>query len=119
MIQLDEIYNNCNWIIYITCTALEFNFVISYRKKNDFLRIITNILSIIKTRYNGKVVFFRSDGKKSFFKEFLNNLANQEILFESSAFYTQSQNNHAERQDKIFIIKVRIMRLHESLPHIL
>ena len=76
IIQLDEVYNSCNWITYITCTVSGFNFVIFYRKKSDFLRIINNIFSIIKTRYNSKIVFFRSDGKKSFFKEFLSDLIN-------------------------------------------
>jgi hypothetical protein len=119
MIQLDEAYNSCNWITHIACTASGFNFVIPHRRKSDSPRIITNILSIIKTRYNGKVVFFRSDGEKSLSKEFLSDLVNQGISFEPSAPYTQSQNGHAERQGGILTIKARAMRLHASLPHTL
>lgn len=53
--------NKDQWVSHFACTATGFNLVFTHPSKSDATRIVQKALNIVETRYNGKIVFFRSD----------------------------------------------------------
>lgn len=69
-----------------------------------------------ETRYNGKIVFFRTDGETSLGKAFDTFVSSKGITTERSAPATQAQNGAAERSGGVILMKARTMRITARLP---
>ena len=108
--------NKDQWVSHFSCIATDFNFVFTHPRKSDATEIIQKALNIIETRYNGKVVFFRSDREKALGINFQKFISSKKITYESSAPDTPSQNGHSERKRDILAIKARAMRIDAGLP---
>ena len=76
-------------------------------------------IKIIQTRYNGKVVFFRTDGERSLGKDFEDLITELGISYEPSAPNTPEQNGHSERKGGVLSMKARAMRIDAGLPNYL
>ena len=94
----------------------DFNLVFTHARKSDATSIIKEAFAIIETRFNGKIVFFRSDGEKSLGIEYKDFIASKGITYESSAPDTPAQNGHSERKGSILAMRARAMRIGAGLP---
>jgi hypothetical protein len=72
-------------------------------------------INLIETRFNDKVMFIRSDEKKSLRDDFKNLLIEKEISFESFTSDSSKQNDHSERKGDILVMKARVMRIDADL----
>ena len=90
--------------------------VFTHPKKSDATRIVKEPLNLIETRFNGKVVFFRTDGEKSLRGDFRELLIEKRITYEPSAPHSPEQNGHSERKGGILTLKARAMRMDANLP---
>jgi hypothetical protein len=72
-------------------------------------------INLIETRFNDKVMFIRSDEKKSLRSDFKNLLIEKEISFESFISNSSKQNDYSERKDDILAMKARVMRIDADL----
>jgi hypothetical protein len=66
-------------------------------------------------RFNVKMMFIRSNEKKSLRDDFKDFLVKKEISFESFSSDSSKQNDHFERKDDILVIKTRVMRINADL----
>ena len=108
--------NKDQWVSYFSCIAIDFNLVFTHPRKLDAIEIIQKALNIIETHYNGKVVFFKSDGKKALGINFHELISSKRITFESLAPDTPSQNGHSEYKKGILAMKTKAMRTDAGLP---
>ena len=97
------------WVSHFVCTIYDFNLVYTHKTKNETFRIIRQILNLISTRFNGKIVFFRSDRERSFDDEFKDLIFELKITYKFSTFDTAIQNGHAEKKSHLLIIKSKTM----------
>lgn len=81
--------------------------------------ILRKAIMIIGARYQGPVVFIRSDGEQSLGQEFQDLIDGLGISWEPSAPDTPAQNGHSERKGGVFIIKIRALRIDAGLPDFL
>ena len=116
LMQLTAAMNKDKWISHLACSEYDFNLVFTHPHKSDATKIVKKGLKIIQTRFNAKVVFFRTDGEKSLRKEFDDMISELGITYEPSAPYTPEQNEHSERKDGLIAMKARALRIHANLP---
>lgn len=116
LMQFTTAMNKDQWVSHFACLSTDFNMVFTHSKKSNATSIIRQALSIIETRYNGKIVFFRSDGEKALGIEFGDLIAEKGITFEPSAPDTPAQNGHSERKGGILAMKARALRIEAGLP---
>ena len=119
LIPLSPALNRHRWVSHFACSYLDFNMVFTHAHKYEAPEIVRKALNIIHTRFNGKVVFFRSDGETSLGKEFEDMVSAMGITYEASSAYTPQQNGHSERKGGILTIKARAMRIGANLPNYL
>lgn len=108
--------NKDQWVSHFSCAVTDFNLVFTHPKKSDATKIIQKALNIIETRFNGKIVFFRSDGEKALGIEFDDFISTKGITYEPSAPDTPAQNGHSERKGGVLAMKARAMRIDAGLP---
>lgn len=116
LMQFTTAINKDQWTSHFACTVSDFNLVFTHPRKSDAVAIIQRAINIIETRYNGKVVFFRSDGEKALGNEFDQYIAQKGITYEPSAPDTPAQNGHSERKGGVLAMKARAMRIEAGLP---
>ena len=116
LMQFTTTMNKDQWTSHVACAATDFNLGFTHPRKSDAVSIIQMAINIIETRYNGKVVFFRSDGEKSLGNDFHEYIAQKSITYESSAPDTPAQNGHSERKRDILAMKARAIRIDAGLP---
>lgn len=119
LMQLTIIINKDEWVSHFACHAIDFNMIFTHPKKSDATKIVIEALNLIETRYNAKIVFFRSDGERALKSKFDSILVNKEITFESSASDSPKQNDHSERKRGVLTIKARALRIDAGLPQYL
>lgn len=81
--QLKSEFNKNKWVSYFACYITDLNLVFTHNRKSETIRIVPEIVNIIKTRFNAKIIFIRLDKKKSLNKEFQDFLDEKDIIFES------------------------------------
>ena len=74
---------------------------------------------MIETRFERKIVFFRSNEERTFGTEFDNLIISKEITYEPSAPASPEQNGHSERKGAILAMKARALRIDAGLPEYL
>ena len=116
LMSLTTAMNKNQWVSHFSCIITGFNLVFTHLRKSDATEIIQKALNIIETRYNAKVIFFRSDREKALSVQFDNLISSKGITFESSAPDTPAQNGHSEQKGGILAIKARTMRIDAGLP---
>lgn len=116
LMNMTTALNGHLWVSHFACYSTDFNMVYTHAKKSDATGIIKEALHVIAARYNGKVVFFRSDGEKALGIEFLRILAEKGITWEPSASESPEQNGHSERKGGILAMKARALRIDAGLP---
>ena len=116
LMQFSPGLNKDQWVSHLACSELDFNLVFTHPHKSDATEIIRKGLNIIRTRFNSKVVFFRSDGERALGKEFDDMISELGITYEPSAPYTPEQNGHSERKGGLLAMKARAMRIEAKLP---
>lgn len=119
LMQFESSLNKHQWVSHFACSYTDFNLVFTHAHKSDATSIIKEALAIIETRFNGKVVFFCSDGEKALGTEFTKFIAGKGITYESSAPDTPAQNGHSERKGSILAMRARAMRISAGLPEYL
>ena len=107
------------WVSHFACMTHDFNIVYTHRGKGEASYIVRQAINLIKTRFNGKVVFFRNDEEKSLGGEFRDLISELGITYESSAPDTAAQNGHAEKKGYLLTIKSRAMIIEAGLPEYL
>lgn len=117
LIPLSSAMNRHQWISHVACSTTDFHLVFTHTLKSEATTIIKKALNIIATRFNAKVVFFRSDTEASLGKEFDDIISQFGITHEPSAPYTPQQNGHSERLGGILMMKARALRIGSSLPN--
>ena len=88
LMQFDTAMNGDQWCFHLACLATNFNLAYTHRYKSDARNILQQAFALIKTRYNGTVVFLRVDGETSLNTDFLNELKGLGITYEATAPYT-------------------------------
>lgn len=94
--QFTTAMNKDQWTFHIACTVNNFNLVFTHPKKSNAVSIIQRAINIIETRYNGKVVFFWSNGEGALGNTFDEYIAQKGITYKPSAPDTPAQNGHLE-----------------------
>lgn len=61
LIQLTTVLNKDQWVSYIVYAETDFQMVFTHRHKDAAPGILRKVIKIIEVRFNGKVVFIRSD----------------------------------------------------------
>jgi hypothetical protein len=101
LMQLSSALSRDKWISHFTCYVIDFNLIFTHVKKSDASRIMREMINLIETRFNeAKVVFIRSDEKKSLRSDFRNFLIEKKISFESFAADSSKQNDHSKKKKK-------------------
>lgn len=116
LMQFTTAINKDQWVSHFACSSTDFNLVFTYPRKSDATMIIHKAINIIATRYNGKTVFFWSDGEKALGLEFGNFIAGKSIIYEPSFPDTPAQNGHFERKGRVLATKARALRIGAGLP---
>lgn len=116
LMQFATAVNKDQWASHFACAATDFNLVFTYSTKSEAVTIIQKAINLIETRYNGKMVFFRSDGERPLGKDFDKFITEKGITYEPSAPDTPAQNGHSERKGGTLAMKARVMRIDAGLP---
>jgi hypothetical protein len=72
-------------VSHLVCHVTSFNLVYTHDKKFEVSCIVKEVVNLIKTRFNAKIIFIRLDEKKILKIEFKNFLIETRISFESFA----------------------------------
>ena len=116
LMQLNPAMKKDEWVSHFACHATDFNMVFTHGRKGEASRIVREAINLIETRFNAKVVFFRSDGERSLGNDFNDLLIDKGITYESSTPDTPEQNGHSERKGGILAMKARTMRIDAGQP---
>ena len=116
LIPLNSSMTRDQWVSHFACASTDFNLVYTHPHKSAATDIIRKAINLIHTRYNAKVVFFRSDGERALGIEFEKFISEKGITYEASAPDTPEQNGHSERKGRILTTKARSMRIQGRLP---
>ena len=119
LIAMTTAMNGQKWVSHFACTTHDFNLVYTHKSKDEASAMVRHAINVIRTRYNGKVVFFRSDGEKSLGLEFRDFISEMGITYESSAPDTPAQNGHSEKKGHLLTMKARALRIGAGLPEYL
>lgn len=119
LMQFDPALNKDQWASHFACSSTDFNLVFTHARKSDATAIIKEAVAIIETRFNGKIVFFCSDGEKSLGIEYKEFIASKGITYEPSAPDTPAQNGHSEWKGSILAMRARAMQIGAGLPEYL
>ncbi len=112
---MSSIYNKNEWIFHFACHAIDFNMIFTHSRKRNATKIIRQTLNIIKTRFNAKMIFMRSDEERTLEVDFQKIIRKTDIIFESFASDFSEQNDHSKRKDEILIMKIKAMRIDVDL----
>ena len=107
--------NKNQWISHVACSEYDFHLIYTHAYKSETSGIIIKIINFIETRYNGKVMFIRSNGNQSLETQFTDYISIKDIIYESFASDTSAQNKHIERKRGILLTKERVLRLEVNL----
>ena len=111
LMQLNSIMNKDQWISHLACFENDFNLVFTHSRKSNATNIVKKGLKIMQTKFNARVMFFRTNDEKSLKKKFDEMLSDLKITYELFALYTSEQNNHSERKENVLAMKTRTMRI--------
>jgi hypothetical protein len=109
-------YNEEKWISHFSCYYTSMDFIYTHHKKSQATEIIKEFINMVKTRYDKKIQFFRTNGERSLRNKFNSLVAMKGIITERSAPATPAQNEAAERSGGVIVIKARCLRIASSLP---
>ena len=115
LIQLNAAMNKNQWIFHVACFEYDFHLMFTYAHKSEVIEILIRIINIIKTKYNDKMMFIRSDEKRSLKTQWNNYINEKDIIFEFSASNTSAQNEHIERKKDVLLTKAKVMKIKVSL----
>lgn len=116
LIDMTTALNKHKWISHVACSETNFHMVYTHASKGSATEILIRAIHTIETRYQGKVVFVRSDGERSLGNDWDTYCASKGITYEFSAVDTPAQNGHIERLGNILLTKSRAMRIEAGLP---
>lgn len=116
LIHMQPSSDQHRWITHLECMTSKFILTATHKLKSEAPDLILDFLSIIKTRYQATVMFFRTDGETSLDQSFRTDLSAQGIIFKTSAPRTPEQNGNSERAGGILILKARALRTSGNLP---
>ncbi|KAG6995781.1 hypothetical protein G7Y79_00042g078860 [Physcia stellaris] len=116
LIDMTTALNKHKWISHVACSETGFHMIYTHESKGQATEVLIRAIHTIETRYNGKVVFVRSDGERALGTQWGNYCALKGITSEPSAVDTPAQNGHSERLGGILLTKSRAMRLEANLP---
>lgn len=119
LMEFTPALNGHRWVTHIACMATDFNEAGTHLRKSGCRSFILDAIERVKRRYDGVVIYIRSDNEGSFSNEFIAEIEAMGITFEFTAPDTPAQNGHSERKGKMLVIKGRTMRLGADLPHYL
>ena len=115
-IQMHLSLNKDQWISHIVCYLIDFNILFTHRIKGEASMLLRKAVNTIENRFNRKIVFIRSNGKKSLKDSFDDLLTEKKITFEVVTSDTQAQNGHAERKGNVLVMKAKALRIEIGLP---
>lgn len=115
LMQFITAMNKDQWVSHFACISTDFNLVFTHSRKSNAVTIIQKALNIIETRYNGKIVFFWSDGKRALGGDFDKYITEKGITYESSAPDTPAQNSYSEQKKSVLATKAQAMRIDGGL----
>ncbi|KAG7007910.1 hypothetical protein G7Y79_00008g025480 [Physcia stellaris] len=116
LIDMTTALNKHQWISHVACSETGFHMIYTHESKGQATEVLIRAIHTIETRYNGKVVFVRSDGERALGTAWGDYCASKGITHEPSAVDTPAQNGHSERLGGILLTKSRAMRLEANLP---
>jgi hypothetical protein len=116
LMQFNPALNRDEWVSHFACSVTNFGIVVTHTHKGEATQVVQEVINMIETRWNKKVVFLHSDGEKSLGNEFNKFILDKGITWEPSAPSTPAQNGHAERQGRMLQTKARTMRIAAGLP---
>ena len=94
-----------------------FTWVFLMKQKSDFLTVYTNFRALVKTQHSATIKCFRSDlGGEYTSNDFLNLLASDGTIHQSSCTDTPQQNGLAERKHRHIVETARSLLLSASVP---
>ena len=103
------------WISHIFCSEYDFYMIFTHKNKSQATNILIIVINIIKVKYSDKMIFIRSDEKRSLKNKFANFIAEKNIIFKLSASDTSVQTDHIERKEDILLAKEKAMRIKVDL----
>lgn len=75
-------YNKDPWVSHFTCYSTDYNMLFTHKSKREATKIVRQAWNIIRTRFNAKVVFMRSDGEPALGDDFQEIVRETGITFE-------------------------------------
>ena len=114
-VVMSTIMNKDQWISHVTCSTIGFHMIYTHLSKAQVIETLIRVIHIIGTRYEGKVVFVRSDGERVLESKWNTYIVMKRIIFESSATDISVQNEHSERMGGVLLMKSRARRIQAGL----
>lgn len=115
LISMTRAMNNYEWVSHFVCLENDFNLIFTHKSKDNATEIITKVLNLIRTRYQGQVVFFWTDDEKSLSGEFHDFINSLDIIYEPSSPNTPDQNEHSEKKGHLLTMKARALCIETNL----
>ena len=119
LIPITTALNKYEYVLHLACAKIDFYLVYTYRYKSEALSYLKRGIKIIETRYNGKVIFIRSDRERALGKEFTDLLTELGIIQKPLVPAISKQNGYSERLGYILVIKARAIVITAGLPNYL
>ena len=101
--------NKNQWISHVVCSEYDFHLIYTHAHKSETSEIIIKIINLIETKYNGKMMFIKSNKEQSLRTQFTDYTNIKDIIFKSFASNTFTQNEHIKRKKDILLTKERTL----------
>ena len=88
LIQLNIIMNKNQWISHVICFEYNFYLIYIHAYKSKTSEIIIKIINFIETKYNNKVMFIKSNEKRSLKTQFTDYINIKDIIYKLFASNT-------------------------------
>ena len=88
LIVINIAMNKDQWIFYVTCFIIDFHMIYTHSSKTQIIKILIRVIYIIKTKYENKIVFVRSNDKRALKIEWDTYIIMKKIIYEFFAMNT-------------------------------
>ena len=79
------------------------------RQKSQATATVQEFAALVQNQFKRKIEIFHTDGERSLGNDFMNWIASEGIILETSAPYTPAQNGTAERSGGVIINRAQEM----------
>ena len=119
LIAMSKVLNGHEWISHLACSYNDFNMIYTHKIKDETQAMVRQSINTIKTRFNEKMIFFRTDDEKSLSGDFKKFIVLLRISYEPSSSDISVQNDHSEKKNHLLTMKTKALSIRVELPQYL